>query len=409
MNISESISQAFDSIRTNKLRTFLTLLSIAMGVFALITAGTIITSFEKAVIKQLEDIGETTFWIKREPSIQTGHTWIKYRKRKPITFREWKELKKMTNSTNLISAHSYTFGMTISAGNLSTDPDVYLVGADNNFFITNAIDVDYGRTFTEEDIDFNRNVAVIGNDVIVKIFPNVNPIGKEIVVKNQRYTVVGVMKTRGAMLGQSKDNMVIIPISNFLKYFASPWEESLTISVRALDRNTIESTMDEVIGNLRIIRNVKPWEENTFEIETNETISQQFGSFVNFLSIFGFLSGGFALIAAGVGIMNIMLVAVKERTREIGIRKAVGAKKRWILLQFIVESITLCQVGGVFGIIFGILGGYFLGNAIKLPMHFPISWIILSVVVCTVLGIGFGAYPAYRAANLDPIEALRYE
>ncbi|MCX7909908.1 MAG: ABC transporter permease [Ignavibacteria bacterium] len=409
MNIGESITQAFDSIRTNKLRTFLTLLSIAMGVFALIAAGTIITSFEKAVLKQLEDVGETTFWIKREPAIQTGHTWYKYRKRKPITFREWKELKKMTNSTNLISAHSFTSGMTINAGNLSTDPDVFLVGADNTFFITNAIDVEIGRTFTEEDIDYNRNVAIIGNDVIVKIFPNTNPLGKEIIVKNQRYTVIGVMKTRGAMLGQSKDNMVIIPLTNFLKYFASPWEESLTISVRALDRTLIESTMDEVIGNLRVVRNVKPWEENTFEIETNETISQQFGSFVNFLSIFGFLSGGFALIAAGVGIMNIMLVAVKERTREIGIRKAVGAKKRWVLWQFIFEAITLCQVGGIIGIILGVVGGYLLGNAIKLPMYFPISWIILSVIVCTILGISFGAYPAYRAANLDPIEALRYE
>jgi len=409
MNISESITQAIDSIRTNKLRTLLTLLSIAMGVFALITAGTIVTSFEKAVLKQLEDIGETTFWIQRVPSIQTGNTWYKYRKRKPITYREYKELKKNTKSTNIISAHSYTDGMTISAGNISTDPDVILVGAENNFFTTNSIDVEFGRTFTEEDIDFNRNVAIIGNDVIVKIFPNTNPIGKEITIKNQKYTVVGVMKKRGGMLGQSKDNMVIIPITNFLKYFASPWDESLTISVRALNRELIEETMDEVIGNLRIIRNVKPWEANTFEVETNETISQQFGSFVNFLSIFGFISGGFALIAAGVGIMNIMLVAVKERTREIGIRKAVGAKKRWVLWQFILEAITLCQVGGVFGIIFGLAGGYFLGKAISLPMFFPISWIILSVIVCTILGISFGAYPAYRAANLDPIEALRYE
>ncbi|MFN3782077.1 MAG: ABC transporter permease, partial [Candidatus Kapaibacteriota bacterium] len=333
----------------------------------------------------------------------------KYRKRQPLTYRQWKELKKMTKSTNLISAHSFSAGTKVSAGNLSTDPDVYLTGADNTFFLTNSIDIDYGRAITEEDLEYNRNVAILGNDVVVKIFPNTNPIGKEVIIENQRYTVVGVMKSRGAILGQSKDNMVIIPITSFLKYFASPWEESLTISVMALDRELLEETMDEVIGNLRVIRNLKPWEENTFEIETNETISQQFGSFVNFLSIFGFISGGFALIAAGVGIMNIMLVAVKERTREIGIRKAVGAKKRWILWQFILEAITLCQVGGVFGILFGIVGGYLLGTWIKLPMYFPTSWIILSVVVCTIIGISFGAYPAYRAANLDPIESLRYE
>ncbi len=409
MNFSESIFQSIDSIRTNKLRTFLTLLSIAIGVFALIVAGTLINSFEKAVMTQLEDIGETTFWIQRLPSIQTGNTWYKYRKRKPITFRQYKELQKMTNSTPWISAHTFTSGMTINAGNLSTDPDVFLVGADNIFFLTNSIDVEFGRSFTEEDINLNRNIAIIGNDVVVKIFPNVNPLGKEISIQNQKYTVVGILKTRGAMLGQSKDNMVIIPITNFLKYFASPWEESLHISVRAISKELLQETMDEVIGNMRVIRNVKPWEANTFEVETNETISEQFGSFVNFLSIFGFISGGFALIAAGVGIMNIMLVAVKERTREIGIRKAVGAKRRWILWQFIIEAITLCQIGGIIGIIFGVLGGYFLGNAIKLPLFFPIPWVILSIIICTVLGIGFGTYPAYRAANLDPIEALRYE
>lgn len=409
MDFTESIYQAIDSIRTNKLRTFLTLLSIAIGVFALIVAGTLINSFEKAVLAQLEEIGETTFWIQRLPSIQTGHTWHKYRQRKPITYRQYKELVRMTNSTPWISAHSYTFGMTINAGNLSTDPDVYVAGADPNFFITNSIDVEFGRTFIEEDIDYNRNVAIIGNDIVVKIFPNVNPLGKEISIKNQKYTVIGILKTRGALLGQSKDNMVIIPITNFLKYFASPWEESLQITVKAISKEMLQATMDEVIGNMRVIRNVKPWEANTFELETNETISQQFGSFVNFLSIFGFISGGFALVAAGVGIMNIMLVAVKERTREIGIRKAVGARRRWILWQFILEAITLSQIGGLFGIIFGVLGGYLLGNAIKLPLFFPVPWVVLSIIVCTILGIAFGTYPAYRAANLDPIEALRYE
>lgn len=409
MDFTESIYQAIDSIRTNKLRTFLSLLSIAIGVFALIVAGTLINSFEKAVLAQLEEIGETTFWIQRLPSIQTGNTWYKYRQRKPITYRQYKELVRMTNSTPWISAHSFTFDMTINAGNLSTDPDVYVAGADPNFFITNSIDVEFGRTFIEEDIDYNRNVAIIGNDIVVKIFPNVNPLGKEISIKNQKYTVIGILKTRGALLGQSRDNMVIIPITNFLKYFASPWEESLQITVKAISKEMLQATIDEVIGNLRVIRNVKPWEANTFELETNETISQQFGSFVNFLSIFGFISGGFALVAAGVGIMNIMLVAVKERTREIGIRKAVGARRRWILWQFILEAITLSQIGGLFGIIFGVLGGYLLGNAIKLPLFFPVPWVVLSIIVCTILGIAFGTYPAYRAANLDPIEALRYE
>ncbi|MCX7879686.1 MAG: ABC transporter permease [Ignavibacteria bacterium] len=409
MNVWESILIAIDSIKSHKLRTFLTLLSISIGVFALITVGTLINSFESAVTKQLEDIGESTFWIKRTPSIQTDHTWRKYRFRKPLNYRQFNQLSKTVQSTPWISASAYTMSMTITSGNLSTDPDVYLIGTDQNYFVTNSVDVEYGRPFTQDDIDFNRNVAIIGNDVVVKIFPNVNALGKEIQIKNQKYVVIGILKVRGGLLGRSQDNLVLIPITNFLKYFASPWEESLTISIKALNKNLLDATIDEVIGNLRTIRNQKPWEENSFEIETNETISQQFGSFVSYLSIFGFLSGGFALVAAGVGIMNIMLIAVKERTKEIGIRKSVGAKNRWIMFQFIIEAVTLCQIGGIIGILFGFVGGMFLGDAIKLPLYFPINWVILSVIICMVLGVTFGAYPAYRAAKLDPVEALRYE
>lgn len=409
MFFSESIRFAFDSIRSNKLRTFLTLLSISIGVFALISAGTLISSLKYAVQNELENIGETTFWIQRQPKIVTDRTWRKYRKRKPITYKNFKELKRMTESTPYLSAVAYSMESTIKFGNLSTDPDVYLIGADNNYFITNAIEVEYGRPISDVDVNSFRNVAVIGNDVVVKIFPNINPIGKEITIKNQQYAVVGILKPKGALLGQSQDNRVLIPITNFLRYFASEWESSVTISSKALNKGKFSQTIDEVIGNLRIIRNDKPWEENSFEVETNETITEQFGGFVNFLSIFGFLSGGFALIAAGVGIMNIMLVAVKERTREIGIRKAVGAKRRWILLQFIFEAFTLTQIGGIIGLIIGLSAGYFLSKVINLPLSFPWLWVFISVLACTLIAVGFGAYPAYRAANLNPIEALRYE
>ncbi|MGQ9819316.1 MAG: ABC transporter permease [Candidatus Kapaibacteriales bacterium] len=406
---SESIRFAFDSIRSNKLRTFLTFLSISIGVFALTLAGTLISSLKYAVQNELANIGETTFWIQRLPKITTERTWRKYRKRKPITYKNFQELKKITESTPFLSATIYSMGETIKFGNLSTDPDVNLIGVDNNYFINNAVDVDLGRPITDDDVASYRNVAVIGNDVIVKIFPNINPIGKEITIKNQQFTVVGILKPKGAILGQSQDNRVLIPVTNFLRYFASEWESSVTISVKALNKEKYSQTIDEAIGNLRTIRNDKPWEDNSFEVETNETITQQFGGFVNFLSIFGFLSGGFALVAAGVGIMNIMLVAVKERTREIGIRKAVGAKRRWILFQFIFEAFTLTQIGGLIGLVIGLVGGYFFGKVINLPLGFPWFWVFISILSCTLIAVGFGAYPAYRAANLDPIEALRYE
>jgi putative ABC transport system permease protein len=168
-------------------------------------------------------------------------------------------------------------------------------------------------------------------------------------------------------------------------------------------------TVDESIGIMRSLRNVKPWEDNSFEIETNETISSQFASFTEYLSMFGIASGIISLLAAGVGIMNIMLVSVKERTREIGIRKAIGAKKNWILFQFIIEAITLCQLGGVIGIAFGVIAANGLSTLINAETQIPLFWVLFSVGTCTLMGLIFGSYPAWKAASLDPIDALRYE
>jgi putative ABC transport system permease protein len=293
--------------------------------------------------------------------------------------------------------------------NNQTNPDVTLLGTDADYFITNKINVSEGRGFYDSDIENNRNVAIIGNDIAVLLFPNVEPLGKEIRIGKQNYLIIGILETKGAILGRSQDNIVVIPLTQFLKYYSDKWEESLDINVKTNDISNMEIAKDEAIGLLRGIRNVKPWESNTFEIETNESLSQQFESITGFLSIFGFASGIIALIAAGVGIMNIMLVTIKERTREIGIRKAVGAKKIWIMLQFIIETITLTQIGGFIGISMGMILTSFFSKMMGLQISLPLDWIIYSILICTILGVSFGAYPAFKAANLDPIDALRYE
>jgi len=409
MNIGESIILALNSVREYKLRASLTLLSISIGVFAIMGAGTLVTSINSSVNSELDAMGENSFMIKRMPSIQMGNSWHKYMRRKPITYSQYLEFKRQMALAEYVSAESYSTSHTIKTGNLSTDPDVLLVGADENYFINNNVEIAEGRAFTEEDLTLNRNVAIIGNDVVVKIFATMSPIGQRIRIKNQAYTIIGVLETKGAILGQSQDNKVVIPLPQFLKYYAYEWEESLNLSVKSPNKELLEPAMDEAIGLMRSIRNVKPWEENSFEVETNEVIKEQFASLTGFLSYFGFISGIIALIAAGVGIMNIMLVSVKERTREIGVRKAVGAKRYWILIQFIIETITLCQIGGVIGIILGIIGAWALGSLINITLSFPINWIILSISICTFLGVISGSYPAWKAAKLDPIEALRYE
>lgn len=409
MNISESILLAIDSVRKNKLRAILTLLSISIGVFAIIGAGTLVSSMDNAVTNEMASLGENTFIIKRIPSVQMGNSWRKYRRRRMITYSVYKDFRKQMTTSNLISAESSSGGHVIKAGSHSTDPDVSLTGADEYYFVNNNISVDQGRAFTAEDITFNRNVAIIGNDILVKVFPNENPIGKRIAIQNQSFTIIGILETKGAVLGQSQDNQVIVPISKFLKHYASWWSQSVTISIKALSKELLEPTVDEAIGVMRTIRKQKPWEDNSFEVETNESIAEQFKNFTSFLSIFGVVSGVIALIAAGVGIMNIMLVSVKERTREIGIRKAIGAKRAWILAQFIIETITLCQLGGAVGIVMGIAAGNALGKMLGMNIVFPLDWVILGIVVCTVLGVVAGSYPAWKAAKLDPIDALRYE
>jgi putative ABC transport system permease protein len=409
MNILESVKLAIDSIRVNKLRTFLTLLSISIGVFAIIGAGSLVQSINNTVEGEIESLGETTFYIFKSPKIQMGHSWQKYARRKPISYNQYQQLKSRLTLVSLSSAVAFSQGNTIKFGNNETNPDVNLIGVDEDYFILENRNFAEGRNIVKSDIITNRNVAVIGNDIKVKLFPNIDPIGKSITIKNQKYEVIGVLEPKGAMFGQSQDNMVLIPITHFLNYFANYWESSVQIALRARSRQLMQEAVDETIGAMRIVRNLKPWEENDFEIETNESIKEQFSGLTKYLKWFGFVSGGIALIAAGVGIMNIMLVSVKERTREIGVRKAVGAKRRWILYQFIIEAITLCQIGGLIGIIIGLVAGGVFGSLIGGTFSIPIGWVVFSIVICTILGLIFGAYPAWKAAKLDPIEALRYE
>ncbi len=409
MNISESIYIALDSVRGNKLRTLLTLLSVTIGVFAIIGAGAITRSVEGAVLDEVNSMGEGTFFIQKTPAVMMGHNWRKYQTRKDLSFKQYTELKKRLTQAEYISAVSQDRGKTVKYSGKSSDPDVSIAGIDENGLLAMGRNIIKGRNIIAEDITFNRSVAVIGNDIITKVFKSIDPIGKTITVDNHSYEIVGITNTKGAVMGQSQDNFVFVPLNSFLTYYADEYSQSLTMFVHAKNRKEYTQLFDAAINQFRIIRNLKPWEENDFEIESNTSISDTFKGFTNYLTYFGIICGIISLVAAGIGIMNIMLVSVKERTREIGVRKALGARKSWILYQFIIETITLCQIGAFMGIILGLGGAYLLTIPMSLKMAFPIDWIIFAIVICTILGIVSGAYPAWKAANLDPIEALRYE
>ncbi|MBU3699039.1 MAG: FtsX-like permease family protein [Candidatus Kapabacteria bacterium] len=414
MNALESVSIAIDAVRSQKLRSGLTLLSVGIGVFAIIAATSIMSTLSRAVSGQLADLGENSLLIQRTPTINFGTNWAKMRRRKNITYMQAKEFRDRMSSTNQIAISNQNPGMTVKSGQESTNPDVTLIGIDEMYFVVNAVSVSAGRPVTESEVATSRPVAIIGQDVVAALFPKVDPVGQLITLKNQSFLVIGVLTKKGGVLGQSQDNRVLIPITVFNKYYTWEWDASVDISVKAINKLMLMETKDEATGIMRALRGVKPWEENNFEIDANDALSGQFSGFTSAILAVAWISGLGALVAAGIGIMNMMLVSVKERTREIGVRKALGARRRWIIRQFLVESITLCQLGGTFGMLGGIAASWGVTELLREAMPsityvFPTATVIFSIVICTIIGLAFGMYPAWRAAKLDPIEALRYE
>ncbi|MCO6466876.1 MAG: ABC transporter permease [Bradyrhizobiaceae bacterium] len=415
MNIAESISLALDAVRAHKLRSGLTLLSVGIGVFAIIASSGITGTLANALSTQLADLGEHSLLIQRTPSMSFGTNWRKYMRRKPITPELAEEFRQRMTLTNLVSVSNTAPGMTVKHGDQSTNPNVSLIGIDHMYFSVNAASIESGRAFVEQDLVVNARNAIIGADVVNTLFPSGNPLGQTITIKNQQFTVVGVLTKRGGVLGQSQDNRVLIPLSVFVTYYTWRWDTSVDIAVKATSRGALEATADEAIGHMRMLRGVPPGKENDFELDTNEALTAQFGSLASAIGVVAWISGLGALLAAGIGIMNMMLVSVKERTREIGVRKALGARKQWIVRQFLIEALTLCQLGGLTGVIGGLSITWILGQVVQsntmpsLVIAWPWGAVVFSVIACTAIGIGFGLYPAWQAARLDPIEALRYE
>jgi putative ABC transport system permease protein len=268
--------------------------------------------------------------------------------------------------------------------------------------------VNEGRPLLGSDVESARDVCVLGAGLAETLFPFGSVLGERVKFDGIHYTVVGVLEPRGATLGGDQDNFAVIPLTTGLNRYGRTWR-SLSLLVQAPDPATYEDTVEQVRGILRTIRKVEPGKEDDFEIFSNDSLINQFNSFTLTVRFGVAVVSSIALLAAGIGIMNIMLVSVTERTRVIGIRRAVGAKKRNIMTQFVMEAIVLCEVGGVFGVVLGIAGGNATAYFLEMPPALPVDWAIIGLLICSVVGIIFGTYPAYKAANLDPIESLRHE
>jgi len=411
MILFSNISLAFDSLKANKLRTFLTLLSVSIGVFAITGAGALVESIDATVTQQLEEYGETAYYVNRIPMMMGGHgSWRKYAARKNLTIKQYEELKKHSTIPQEFCVWNQSHIVEIKLNEEKTNKDIIMIACDASFIPLTNYHPEKGRAFTEFEVQSASRVAVVGNDIAQRLTTDGNIIGKEIKIDGHKFTVIGVPKPKGSMMGQSQDKYVMVPIFWFLKYYAKEgMQENLSFGVKAPSVEMLNKSKDETTGILRSIRNCKPYEMNNFELEDNSSLTEQFSSITQYLSFFGAACGAVALLAAGVGIMNMMLVSVKERTREIGVRKAVGAKSFAILTQFLVEAVTLCLFGAVIGIFIGMFISFSLGGLIGIKLGIPYLWIIFSIISCTILGIVSGGYPAWKAARLDPIESLRYE
>ena len=407
--IKESFRMAIEAIRQNKLRSILTLLGISIGVFSVIGVMTAIRTLESSVNSQLDIFGTNTFMVQKNPAIQIhgGHD-NKYWKRKKIDFYQYEELKRRAKLPLRVSVADGTQERNIRYKDNVLKKTAEVVGVDEWGLRTYKTYLADGRNFMEDDIRFSRNITILGPDVVDILFPFEDPIGKVIQIKGLDYTVIGVTERKGQAFGQSQDYFALIPISLYLQRYSSRWT-SLGINVEAESPEIFEKTIDEVIGLMRVIRKVPPEKENDFEIISNEELLETFAGLTGGIKLFAGAVSVIALLVAGIGIMNIMLVSVTERIKEIGIRKAIGATKGDILTQFLTEAVFLSQFGGIVGVILGILGGNIVAVLLNVPAVIPMDWAFYGLVVCSVIGIGFGIYPAWRAANLDPVESLRYE
>ena len=407
MLVIESIKMALNSLVKNKLRSILTLLGIAIGLFSIIIVMTAIGAIQGSVESAFNSLGTNNFIVNKFPAIMGPREWRKYRNRPDLTIEQGKRLKEMTKLPLAVGISLHKNSMVVKYGNEKTNPTVELQGLNLDELKVNDLVVGMGRDINMQDENYAHMVCVLGSDVADKLFKNIYPIGQDVRIDMMNLRVIGVYEKRGSVLGSSQDNFITIPLSIFKKYYGD--RRSGLYTVMASSKSKIAETMDEVIGALRKIRKIPPGKENNFEIITNDQLVEQFNSITRYFRLGAAIVAFIALVAAGVGIMNIMLVSVTERTKEIGIRKAIGARKIMIRSQFLMEAIVLCQIGGLIGIILGVIGGNIIAVVLHVSVILPVFWIIVGLIVTTFVGVLFGVYPAVKASNLDPIEALRYE
>jgi putative ABC transport system permease protein len=406
----ENLSVALSSIRGQSLRAFLTILIIALGITALVGTLTSIDVMKTSLTSNFTSMGANTFTIRnKEFRIRIGRGGKRPKNFRPITYREAMDFSNRFDFPSTVSVSTMaSMAATLKYQSLKSNPNIQVLGIDEHYLATSGYELQAGRNFSRVEILSGAHVALIGHDLVTTLFKKEDPVGKEISVGPGKYLVIGVLKPKGNAMGFGGDKVAMLPIENVRQYFSRP-NMNFTISVLAKDGKLLDATISEATGLFRIIRKVNIGDDNNFDTIKSDSIVTALLGDLKYVTLGATIIGIITLLGAAIGLMNIMLVSVTERTREIGIRKALGATSSSIRTQFLTEAIVICQLGGLFGIVLALIIGLVIAFFMSASFVMPWAWILLGFSICFLVGLFSGIYPAIKASRLDPIEALRYE
>jgi putative ABC transport system permease protein len=408
--LRENIAIALQSIAGNRLRASLTSLIIAIGIMALVGILTAIEGIKSYTNNIFGDLGANSFTIQ---NTNDGLNFGNGGHRKvypPITYAQADRFKQSFDMPVISSVNLFLTGTAVvKYGNQKSNPNIYFTGSDENYLATTGHKLAYGRNFSSSEMQHGDGVVIIGNEIKKRLFKSEDPINKYIFVGKNRFRIIGIVQSKGSSSGFGPgDKFCVIPITK-AKQVDSVSNPSFTVTVKATGPSNMDATKGEAISTFRNVRGLNVVNPNNFELQSSDSIQQQLSGQLAGMTIGGLAISIITLLGASIGLMNIMLVSVTERTREIGVRKAIGATPSIIRKQFLIEAIVICLMGGVLGIILGMAVGNLIAISISGTFAVPWFWLIVSICVCTVIGLISGFYPAQKASRLDPVEALRYE